>query len=121
MLFVDDEKPIVFAVKQYFAALRYEVDCATEREEAEDLLQNTQYDVVIADLCLSKTDGYEGLDLITLVRRQCPQTRTILLTAYGDGEIEREAYRRGVDVFLHKPQPLPELHRIISSILENDT
>lgn len=118
MLVIDDQKSIAFAVRDYFSCHGYEVDCATDQNAAAAFLVEKRYTVVIVDLCLSPTDNHEGLDLITLARQTSPGTRTILLTAYGSDEVEQDAYSRGVDMFLQKPQSLPELHRAIRSILE---
>lgn len=118
LLVIDDEQPILFAIEQYFTTLGYEVDAAAEREEAEALLVAKQYSVVIADLHLTSVRGQEGLELVNFIRRRCPRTRIILLTAFGSSEIEREAYNRGADAFLSKPQPLAKLHQTIISLLE---
>jgi DNA-binding response OmpR family regulator len=114
---VDDEEPILFAMREYFATKGYAVDCARETSEAEALLVANCYALAILDLRLSGTPGAEGLDVIELVRALSPQTRIILLTAYGSREIEAEARRRGADAFLHKPKPLAEVARIASGLM----
>jgi DNA-binding response OmpR family regulator len=117
ILVVDDEEPILFALREYFTALGYEVDAAREAEEAESCLARTRYDLVIADLRLCGSHGAQGLDVLTRAREHAPSTRTILLTAYGSPEVEREARHRGVDALLHKPKPLPEVARIVVGLL----
>ena len=117
ILIVDDEEPILFAMREYFAAKGWTVDCARETQEAEVLLSLNDYGVAILDLRLSGTPGAEGLDLIESVHARSPQTRIILLTAYGSREIEAEAFRRGADAFLHKPKPLSEVARIASGLM----
>jgi DNA-binding response OmpR family regulator len=117
ILIVDDEEPILFAMREYFATKGYEVDCARETSEAEALLSANRYDLAILDLRLSGTPGAEGLDVIEAVRALSPQTRIILLTAYGSREIEAEARRRGADAFLHKPKPLAEVAKIASGLM----
>jgi DNA-binding response OmpR family regulator len=116
MLVVDDEEPILFAIREYFEPLGYAVDCARELEEAEALLSHIHYGLLIADLRLSGIQSNEGLELIRFVRDRSPWTRVVVLTGYGSPEIEREALGRGVDAFLHKPRPLAELAAIVSSL-----
>jgi CheY-like chemotaxis protein len=118
ILVVDDEEPILFALREYFTALGYEVDGVREPDEAEALLASIRYDLVIADLRLTGTRGAEGLEILARARERTPRTRTILLTAYGSPEVEREAHRRGIDAFLHKPKPLPEVAQIVGRLLE---
>lgn len=117
LLVVEDETAILHALELYFRNQGFEVDTATEREEAESLLSRQPYGVVLADLRLGDSEGTEGLEVVSTVRRCCPQTRTILLTAYGSSEVELEAKRRGVDVLLHKPQPLSAIASVIDSLL----
>lgn len=117
ILVMDDEEPIRFAMKEYFETFGYRVDCARELEEAEALLTHITYAVVIADLRLTGIYGAEGLGLVALVREQRPQTRIVLLTAYGSPEVEAEARRLGVDSFLRKPKPLPDLAQIVCNLL----
>lgn len=117
MLVVDDEKTITFAIQNYFTRGGYRVDCAQELEEAEALLANVHYDVVIADLRLTGVHGSEGLEIVRSVRERYPKTRVILLTAYGSPEIEAAAVRYGVDSFLQKPRPLAELAQVVFDVM----
>ena len=117
ILIVDDEEPILFAMREYFATKGFSVDCAREVAEAQALLHENAYAVAILDLRLSGTHGAEGLDLVASVRAQSPRTRIILLTAYGSREIEAEARRLGADAFLHKPKPLAEVAQIASGLI----
>ncbi|HSN68043.1 MAG TPA: response regulator [Thermoanaerobaculia bacterium] len=117
MLVVDDEKTITFAIQNYFVRRGYRVDCAQELEEAEALMANGHYDVVIADLRLTGVHGSEGLEIVRSVRERYPKTRVILLTAYGSPEIEAAAIRYGVHSFLQKPKPLAELAQVVFSVV----
>jgi ActR/RegA family two-component response regulator len=118
LLIVEDEAAILYALTLYFGSRGFEVENASAREEAEGfLLTREAYDVVIADLRLGDSEGTEGLEVVSAVRRRRPETKIILLTAYGSSEIELEAKRRGVDVLLHKPQPLSAIASVIDSLL----
>ena len=117
ILVVDDEESILFALMEYFTKCGYEVDCAKEVEEAQALLTKARYAVALVDLRLTGIDGVEGLEFIEYLRKQSPETRTILLTAYGSAEIEQEARKRGVDMLLHKPSPLQEMARVVADLL----
>lgn len=109
ILIVDDEETILFAMGQYIMAQGCTVDTARELEEAQALLSNIRYHLVVADLRLSGVHGSEGLDLVRMVRECCPSTKVIVLTAYGSVEIQQEAKRRGADAVLHKSVPLAEV------------
>ena len=119
LLIIDDEESIRFSMSEYFSLHGYEVDTARERYEAEKLLESTEYNVVIQDLRLGKNGNTEGLDTIRMIRQQNPQTRIIVLTAYGSPEVEEEAKRCGVDAFLRKPKPLSEVAQVVQGLIDS--
>lgn len=118
ILIVDDEDLIVLAMRKYFEGLGYAVDSAYELEEAQALLANYSYDLVIADLRLTGIGGVEGLQIVADVHQKCARTRIILLSAFGTPEIERESYSRGADAFLHKPKAMMEIAQVARTLLE---
>lgn len=120
ILIVDDVQSILFAMKMYFAAYDYEVDCAKDIEEAKSFLDKNAYRVMITDLCLTGINQTEGLDLVAYTREKSPLTRTIILTAYGSPESERVAFDIGVDAFLRKPKRLPDLAQIVMALLDDN-
>jgi DNA-binding NtrC family response regulator len=117
ILLVDDQRPILLAVSEYFRRHGYDVDCAQRREEAEVLLVAGRYACVISDLRLT-AQGADGLDLARASRERCPGTRFVILTAHGTQAAEDEARQRGVDAFLHKPLALAHVARIVERLLE---
>jgi DNA-binding NtrC family response regulator len=116
ILLVDDQRPILLAVSEYFRRHGYDVDCAQRREEAEALLVEGRYACVISDLRLT-AQGADGLDLIRSSRERCPQTRFVILTAHGTQAAEDEARNCGVDAFLHKPLALAQVASIVERLL----
>lgn len=119
LLIVDDEESICFSMSEYFSLQGYKVDTASELEEAEKLLGASSYKVVIQDLRLTMTNNHDGLDMIRLIREHNPQTRIIVLTAYGSAEIEDEARRCGADAFLRKPKPLSQVAQVVQGLIES--
>lgn len=119
LLVVDDEESICFSMSEYFSLQGYKVDTASEIEEAEKLLKSTNYRVVIQDLRLTLTSNQEGLDMIQMIKESNPQTRIVVLTAYGSAEIEDEARRRGADAFLRKPKPLSQVAQVVQGLIES--
>jgi len=118
LLVVDDEESICFSMSEYFSLHGYRVDTARELEEAERLIEATDYKVVIQDLRLSENRNPDGLDIIKMIRDHNVQTRIIVLTAYGSTEMEDEARRCGADAFLRKPKPLSQVAQVVQGLLE---
>ena len=119
ILFVEDEASIHFAMREYFGAMGYLVDCAQDAAAAFKRIAATPYAVVIADLRLSGDHGVqgepEGLAFIEQVRRDHPGTRVLVLTACGE-ELKGEALRLGADCFLQKPQSLSHLAEVVGKL-----
>ena len=82
-------------------------------------LQGDSNRVVIQDLRLTMTSNQEGLDMIRMIRQNNPQTRIVVLTAYGSAEIEDEARRCGADAFLRKPKPLSQVAQVVQGLIES--
>lgn len=114
LLIVDDERPILSAIRSYFETQGFVVDCATEREEAEVMIAHIGYNCAILDLKLTPQSDADGLELVKLCRRCRPETRIIMLTACGDPAVEAEARLLGADAFVKKPQSLAELARLVN-------
>jgi DNA-binding response OmpR family regulator len=119
LLLVDDERNVLVGMRRYFCASGFDVDCASERQEAESLLSQRDYDALIVDLGLTAGKGPDGLEVVRLARRLCPGARIVVLTAFGSTEMETEARNRGADVFLQKPRPLLEIRSAIDAPKEH--
>jgi len=107
ILVVDDEKGIIFGLRQYFAQQGYPVDCATTAEEALEHLSANQYGAAIVDVELRGTGTYaDGLNLAAFIRRHAPATVVIILSAHESPETHQRAREVGVHSFLSKPARL---------------
>jgi ActR/RegA family two-component response regulator len=119
LLIVDDEQSIRFSMSEYFSQHGFKVDTAREIEEAEKLIESTNYQVVIQDLRLGFTLRNEGLEIIKMIHQRNPETRIVVLTSYGSTEIEAEARRSGADAFLQKPKRLSQVAQVVQGLIED--
>ena len=119
LLVVDDEESICFSMSEYFSQHGFKVDTAREKEEAEGLIKETEYRVIIQDLRLGVQRRSEGLEIIRLVHERTPNTRIVVLTAYGSPEAEEEARNAGADAFLRKPKPLSQVAQVVQGLIES--
>jgi DNA-binding NtrC family response regulator len=119
MLIVDDEESICFSMSEYFGLQGYEVDTARDLEEAEQLIEAGEYRVAILDLRLGVAHNADGLEIIKLLNDRYPETRVVVLTAYGSAEMEDEARLCGADAFLRKPKPLSQVAQVIQGLIES--
>jgi ActR/RegA family two-component response regulator len=118
LLVVDDEESICFSMSEYFSQQGFEVDTASEVEEAERLVRARKYEVIVQDLRLG-TSERDGLQVVKLARDLSSETRIVVLTAYGSVEVEDETLKTGADAFLRKPKPLSQVAQVIQGLLDS--
>ena len=118
VLIVDDETSLLFAASQYLSDQGFEVECAQELEEAQALLSNLPFDVVITDIRLTSLQGADGLHILDFIRHRHLGVPVVVLTAHATTEVEHEARRLGAQSIFYKPVPLPKLAAEISRLSE---
>jgi DNA-binding response OmpR family regulator len=116
LLIVEDELTTLFALREYFAADQFVVDCTAGPTEARRMLNNVAYDVLLTDLHLTPQRRCEGLELLQVARQSTPGICAVLLTAFASTSVTRSAIELGADAVLAKPIALPELAGLIADI-----
>lgn len=83
-----------------YLGLNYQVITASNGEQALAQLQQSKFDLVIADRNLP---GMSGLRVIEQAQRLLPHCASVLYTAYPSYETVKEAFELGVDAYLVRP------------------
>jgi len=115
ILIVDDEKSITVTLNHVLSDAGFEVLTAESFAESIKVLRETSVDVVITDLRLS--DG-SGIDLITHIKSEAPNTEVILMTGDGSVDITIEVIKRGAYYYLEKPFTSNRLLALVASALQ---
>ena len=113
VLVVEDEVKLLRVIELQLQSAGYEVDKAGSAEEALRLVDRAG--LVLTDL---KLPGMDGLEFLSLVRRQDAQIPVVVMTAFGTVEIAVEAMKAGATDFLPKPFSLDHLLTVIGKALE---
>ena len=113
VLVVDDEKLIVKGIKFSLEQDGMEVDCAYDGQEALDLAEKNNYDMVLLDVMLPKVDGFEVCRRI----RDYSDTPIIMLTAKGDDMDKILGLEYGADDYITKPFNILEVKARIKAIM----
>jgi len=103
VLVVDDEPAVLFAYRKLIEKDGLSVDISASLEDAIMQIRSHPYLAVIADMRLAGTDNDDGLEILRFIRKERPETKTILATGYGDIEIEKLARSLGVSYYFKKP------------------
>ena len=114
VLFVDDEEAVRLSWNRYLSQNGFDVTTAEDGQRAVKQLSNAPVDVVISDL---RMPGLDGLELLAWVHDKKPDTKFILLTGYGNDEVERKARALGAFEYLNKPISPEALSAIITGAL----
>lgn len=117
ILLVDDEGAVLFGFGEYLGDRGFTVVRARDVGGAMDRLATTPFDLLITDLHLDGNGPAGGLDVVSRAREVQPGIRVVVLTAC-DASLAAEAFRRGADQFLQKPQPLPRIADLAEALLQ---
>lgn len=115
ILIVDDEESILLSLAYVLKTDGVEIIACNEIEQAEEALETTHFDLVLADIRMSGVNGIEGLELLTYIKQRY-DTEVIIMTGYGNDETEAEAYRRGACYYFTKPLDIRTLLERVSMI-----
>ncbi len=117
ILVVDDEKLLVKGITFNLENDGYEVDGAYDGQQALELFQQNQYDLIILDLMLPI---YDGLSLCRKIR-ETSEVPIIMLTAKGEVSDKILGLEYGADDYMTKPFDILELKTRIKTILRRST
>ena len=120
LLIVDDEPVFLLAARKALQEPDFEVDVAETVDEVRTLLRRHHYHAVIADLRLDGADGQEGLEIMRLIKDLRPNTKRILMTAYGDDKVKKTAADLGVHLYFEKPVSVSVLHKSLTRLLKHN-
>ena len=112
ILLVEDDSSIVLALTEFLAGEDFEAASAATQKEAEQLLVQSAYDLLLVDLALSEGDGF-GV-CAAAKRRGLP---VIFLTASADENSVVAGLDMGADDYIAKPFRPRELVSRIRSVL----
>jgi len=117
VLIIDDEKHTREGLQQALED-RYDVSVAGNADEAFNLMEAQEHDVIITDL---RMPGKSGLKVIDKALALPGKPVVIMVTAYGSIETAVEAMKRGAFDFLTKPVNLEKLEILIQRALKEKT
>ncbi|MEW6579496.1 MAG: response regulator transcription factor [Chloroflexota bacterium] len=115
ILVVDDEGAIRYSISKTLQRLGYQVHTAETGEEALEMMQRQEYDVVLTDI---RMPGLSGVELLARIKEQAPDAVVILLTGYASLETAIESLRLGAHDYLVKPSSSQDIRNSVAEGLE---
>lgn len=116
LLVVDDEKNLRLVVQKELSRQGHTVETASDGEEAWEMLEAEDFDVILCDINMPRLDG------MGLLRRLCDQSQNrpefIMLTGQATVETAIEAMKLGAYDYLTKPYRIAELSVLVEQAAE---
>lgn len=120
ILLAEDCENNVLLVQLYLKKLPYDIDVAENGDVAVEKFKQKEYDVVLMDIEMPFTDGYEATGRIRTYEKsnRLEKTPIIAVTAHALPENEERAYTVGCDYFMTKPVRKADLIEVVHRFAE---
>jgi len=118
VLIVDDEQSMCELIDAALARRGYQTDWRTSADQAFELLEGQDYDVVLTDISMRDMNGLELCERIVNMR---PDVPVVLVTAFGSMETAVGAIRAGAYDFITKPVEMDALALVVERAVQHRT
>ena len=115
ILVIDDELSMT-TLLEFFLSKTYEVKAVNSAGEAQSWLNTHLPDLIISDIQMDDTDGFELLKIIRL-RGYTKHTPIIMLSGKSESKERIKSYRLGAQDYLTKPFNPEELEEVVKKNL----
>jgi len=114
ILIAEDDKPVASFIQKGLEAEQYAVDLSQDGDEAQFMVGQFDYDLMLLDLTLPRLDG---LEVLRHVRQTRPSLPVLILTARNRVEDRVKGLDLGADDYLTKPFSFTELSARVRALL----
>lgn len=114
ILIVDDQKGIRLLLTEVFRHEGYETFQVSDGKQAIDIVRTENPELVLLDM---KIPGMDGLDILKRIKTINPDVDIIMMTAYGELDLVKEAFRLGALMHFTKPFDIDELREAVNGRL----
>ncbi len=121
ILIVEDDKASQMVIYNLFKKNGHICEIADNGQEALNLLENKQYDLVFMDIQMPVLDGLQATKIIRKSEENSNKhTPIIALTAYALKEDKEKFLSAGMDNYISKPFNMNELLKVVNSTIKKD-
>ena len=111
LLIVDDQNGIRVLLVEVFKTEGYETYQASNGKMAIDIVKRESPDLVLLDM---KIPGMDGLEILKHIKQYNPTLNVIMMTAYGELDMIKEATDLGALMHFTKPFDIDELRAAVN-------
>jgi DNA-binding NtrC family response regulator len=117
ILIVDGNAPMTTMLRRFLERHQVQVRVAMGVAEAQGMLNQYLFSVVLTDLFLPQRDG---LALLRHIRQTAPGVRVVIMAAFGSVEMSQHALAEGAYACLKKPFSLQRLWDLVQQAMRDD-
>ena len=114
ILVVDDDKALNRSVCFFLSQSGYEAVGCLSAEEAYDEMYKTVFDLIISDIMMPGTDGFEFAKTLRTLSNDIP---ILFMSARDDFAAKQRGFKIGIDDYVTKPVDLDEMLLRIGALL----
>lgn len=118
VLVIDDDPEMRAMLRDFLQREGHRVIEEPSGERAIATVESERLDAVILD---KEMPGMSGFDLLAFLRRRCPETPVIVITAFGGPKVAEEALRLGAARYLEKPFRVTQLLEALRTATKGET
>jgi len=111
---IDDENIVGKMIKTVFEQDGYIVETFLDAKPALARLKEEKFDVVITDL---KMKDIDGMEVLRTIKKESPEIKVIMITAFASMDASIEAFREHADDFFPKPIKIADLKACVKRLL----
>lgn len=115
ILIIDDEAPIRDVLSASLKDEGYTVELAHDGESGLQAIRQHQPDIVFLDIWMP--GKYDGIEVLTLARKEFPQVEFVMISGHGTIETAVKATKLGAWDFIEKPLSMDKILIVISNII----
>ncbi len=117
VLIVDDEEDLTWSISRHLqrSGNFLDVKYVNSGNEAVEFLARQKVDLIVSDI---RMPGLDGIGLLKEVNHRWPDTKVIIMTAYGSDQLEEKIESLGSSFYIEKPFELRYLRKLVFEALE---
>lgn len=114
ILVVDDDEKLNRSVCKWLNDSGFEAKGALSADDAFEAMYNSLYDLIISDIMMPGTDGFEFAEKVREVNKRIP---ILFMSAKDDLPSKQKGFQIGIDDYMVKPIELAELEMRVRALL----
>ncbi len=114
VLVIDDEAIVRVSCERVLKPEGYDVVVTSRGDEAIELLEKENFDIVLTDL---KMPDMDGLEVLKTIKQKWPDIQVIIITGYGTISTAVQAIKLGAYEYIEKPFTPEDILKVVREAL----